>query len=106
MAMNRTMSHWLSKQATLSPHRTAIETKNRTLTFFELQKESEAFAKKLASLGIVEQTHVAILSTNHLDMVIAIHALSYLKAVVVMLNTRLTKYELENQLKESEASVL
>src|SRR5690625_2322749 len=39
-------------------------------------------------------------------MVIAIHALSYLNAVVVLLNTRLSKQELHYQLEQSEATFL
>src|SRR5699024_8353971 len=49
---------------------------------------------------------VAILSTNCLDMVIAIHALSYLQAVSVMVNTKLTAREITYQLKVSKAMLL
>lgn len=105
--LNETMPHWLTKQAELSPHKIAIEnTDDRTLSFLQLEQESKTFAKKIATLGIGENAKVAILSTNRTDMVIAIHALSYLKAVAVLLNTRLSKQELQYQLKQSETTLV
>src|SRR5690625_4794212 len=99
--MEQTMQHWLTKQAELSPNKIAIETDETTMTFQELKVASEIFAKKLVTLGVQKQSTVAILSTNHSYMPIAIHALSYLKATIVLLNPRLTKRELEFQLTES-----
>src|SRR5699024_613846 len=61
---------------------------------------------KLMTLGIKKDSKVAILSNNQLDMVIAIHALSYIQAIAVMLNTRLTKQELGYQIQQSEASLV
>lgn len=104
--MTQIMPHWLTKQAKLSPNKIAIEHKNGTLTFSQLKRKSEAFAKKLVSLGVKKHKAVAILSPNKLDMVIAIHALSYLEALVVMLNIRLTKKELEYQIDQSEVSFI
>ncbi len=104
--MNQQMPHWLTKQASLSPNKTAIETEKIKLTFLELKQESMKFAKKLASLGIKQGDPVAILSTNHVDMVIAVHAISYVRALAVMLNTRLTAKELTYQLSHSEAKLI
>lgn len=105
--LTQKMPHWLDKQAFLLPEKIAIESSNgRTLTFSQLQRESVSFAKKIATSGVRENSRVAILSNNHLDLVIAIHALSYLEAVIVFLNTRLTKKELEYQLKEAKATCL
>src|SRR5699024_9451048 len=91
--------HWLTKQATLAPNKTAIETVDKNqltfhelkeksirlqvykrnvyfflLTFHELKEKSIRFAYKLAEKGVKPKQRVAILSTNCLDMVIAIHA--------------------------------
>lgn len=95
--------HWLTKQASLAPHQIAIETEHgESITFSALEEKSKSFARKLASLDIGEGSHVGILSTNGIPMVIAIHALSYLGAVVVLFNTRLTKDELAYQMKDAE----
>src|SRR5699024_2807402 len=68
--------HWLTKQASLHPNKVAIELVDGTcITFLQLKQKSEYFAKQLANLHIEKETRVAILSSNHIDMIIAIHAL-------------------------------
>src|SRR5699024_5185534 len=99
--------HWLTKQASLHPNKVAIELVDGTcITFLQLKQKSEHFAKQLANLHIEKETRVAILSSNHIDMIIVIHALSYLEAMVVLLNTRLTTRELTYQLTQSNAALL
>ncbi|AIF43996.1 o-succinylbenzoate--CoA ligase [Virgibacillus sp. SK37] len=105
--MEEFIPHWLNKQASLSPSQVAIEELDgSTLTFLQLQEESSTYARKLASWGVTDGSHVGILSTNCTEMVIAIHALSYLGAVVVLLNTRLTTAELNFQLTDAEVAFL
>ncbi|EQB37258.1 MULTISPECIES: o-succinylbenzoate--CoA ligase [Virgibacillus] len=102
-----TIPHWLSKQADISPHCSAIELVNgQRLTFEELKNQSQTYAKKLADWGVKEGFHVAILSTNKQEMIVAIHALSYLKAIAVLLNIRLTKDELMYQLNDADVCFL
>src|SRR5699024_5065211 len=99
--------HWLTKQASLSPEKTAIETINgNQLTFHDLEETRIRSAYKLAEKGVKPKQRVAILSTNCLDMVIAIHALSYLQAFAVMVNTKLTARQITCQLKVSKAMLL
>lgn len=101
------MPHWLTKRATLTPNELALEFIDGTsLSFLELEKRSKCYARKLAKLGVNNESRVAILSTNNLEMIIAIHALTYLGAVAVMLNTRLTKTELMYQLKSANSLLL
>lgn len=105
--MTDTIPHWLSKQADLSPSHPAIELDDGTIvTFSELKESSQRFARKLTHLGVEKGSHVGILSTNQIPMLIAIHALSYLGAVGVLLNTRLTNEELNYQLKDANVSFL
>src|SRR5690625_5106085 len=105
--MSETIPHWLSKQAELKPDLIAIEIETGdTITFKELCEQSKSYAKKLAHLGVSKGDHVGILSTNDLSMVIAIHALSYLGAVIVLLNTKLTNHELQYQIDDAEMSML
>lgn len=103
--MSEIIPHWLTKQASLMPNHVAIELHNRNkITFKELKENSERFAKKLAALGVKKGTHLGILSSNQLEMVYTIHALSYLGAVGVLLNTRLTDKELNYQIRDAETS--
>ncbi len=105
--MNEMIPHWLTKQASLAPQKVAIETESgESITFLELEKASKRFAKKLVTLDIVERSHVGILSTNEISMVVAIHALSYLGAVAVLLNTRLTDEELKYQTTDAAVSLI
>lgn len=105
--MAEIIPHWLTKQADLAPGKTAIELPDgTTYTFLQLKEESQAFARKLKGLGIQTDTKVGILSANHADMAIAIHALTYLGAVAVMLNTRLTEKELGYQINDAGAEAV
>lgn len=105
--MSEIIPHWLTKQAELAPHQLAIELVDGTeLTFLELKQRSQTFAKKLARIGVEKGSHVGILSTNGIPMLVSIHALSYLGAVAVLLNTRLTEKELNYQLDDAQASIL
>lgn len=105
--MSHTIPHWLTKQADLSPEKLAIKVhQGESLTFLQLKEKSMSFAKKLAQFDINERSKVAIFSTNCLEMVITIHAVSYLNAVAVLLNTRLTKNELNYQLKEAKVDIV
>lgn len=105
--MTRVIPHWLTKQASLVPNQTAIENEiGKSITFSSLEEQSKCLARKLATLDIKEGSHIGILSTNEISMVVVIHALSYLGAVVVLLNTRLTKEELAYQIKDAEVSTL
>lgn len=105
--MSEVMPHWLTKQAHLAPDKIAIETKGKeSLTYQQLKEASETFAKKLAHANVRKGNHIGLLAENNIEMVIAIHALSYLGAVVVLLNTRLTNDELSYQLTDADVSVL
>jgi len=105
--MAEVIPHWLTKQADLAPNNIAIELDNRNkITFQQLKEKSQQFARKLAMLDITKGDHVGIFSTNCIEMVVAIHALSYLGAVGVLLNTRLTKNELDYQIVDANVKLL
>lgn len=105
--MEHNIPHWLTKQAFLHPEKTAIELDNGDkISFHALKQKSEIFARKLATLNIKKGTHVGLLSNNSLDLVVAIHALTYLQAVAVLFNVRLTKRELQYQFEDSNVSLI
>ncbi|WP_182201751.1 o-succinylbenzoate--CoA ligase [Paraliobacillus salinarum] len=105
--MGEQMPHWLEKQAELNSEGLAIESPSfGKLSFYELRNEAKSFAKKLRSIGVEEGSHVALYTDNRLDFIIAVHALSYIHAVAVLLNTRLTQQEIQFQLKDADVSFL
>ncbi|MCF3943486.1 o-succinylbenzoate--CoA ligase [Oceanobacillus alkalisoli] len=105
--MSEIIPHWLSKRANLSPENTALElVDGSNITFLELHKKSVQMANKIAALGVAKGTHLGILSANNLNMVYILHAVSYLGAVGVLLNTRLSDDEINYQLQDAEVSIL
>ncbi len=105
--MAEIMPHWLTKQATLSPNRPAIEmVDGSVITFYELMQQSQELSKKIANLGIEKGSHVGILSNNDPTMIRLVHALSYLGAVAVLLITRLPKEELNYQVNDAKINTV
>src|ERR1700730_13151369 len=100
------MPNWLEKRAALTPNRIALKSNHGEWTFAELQKRSKQTAMRLGSLGIERGDHVALLIQNNLEAVELIHALEYIGAVIVLLNVRLTPFELSWQIQNSNAKLL
>ncbi|MFG6119521.1 o-succinylbenzoate--CoA ligase [Thalassobacillus sp. B23F22_16] len=105
--MVTTIPHWLLKQAELNPGETAIEMDDGTsLSYQDLHKESLRYAAYFEKEGIKKGDHVAVLSINWIEMPVVIHSLSYIGAVIVLLNTRLTAKELAFQLQDAEVTLM
>lgn len=100
------MPNWLHKRAELTPERIALRSEDVKYTFDQLNEGSIKMAQKLAGLGIRENDHVALLMNNNISTVEIIHGLEYLGAVMVLLNTRLTAFELAWQLQNSKTAFL
>ncbi|KGP72035.1 o-succinylbenzoate--CoA ligase [Pontibacillus yanchengensis] len=101
-----TIPNWLEKRVALTPERPAIHTQESSITFEELRTQAMSMAGKLTSLGVKKGSHVAIYANNSLDFVRFVHAISYIGAVGVFLNTRLTKREISFQLKDADCDVV
>ncbi|MBA2175796.1 o-succinylbenzoate--CoA ligase [Halobacillus locisalis] len=103
--MGEKIPHWLEKQAQLNPSKTAIRfERGATLAFSELRIESRRVATSLQSKGIGKGSHIALLANNQADVPVFIHAASYVGAVLVLLNTRLTSSEIAYQLRDAEVT--
>ncbi|WP_042684185.1 o-succinylbenzoate--CoA ligase [Caldalkalibacillus thermarum] len=100
------MPFWLKQRAFLTPQRTALIGDGEKVTFAELDRRARHLASCLAGLGIKQGDHVALLMPNRVLTVELIHAIAYLGAVTVPLNTRLTPPELAWQLNDVNASFL
>ncbi|WP_079526844.1 o-succinylbenzoate--CoA ligase [Halobacillus hunanensis] len=99
--------HWLEKQYELQPEATAIEYgEQKSLSYSALREKSRELAKGLMKEGIKAGDHVALLSANRIEFPVCVHALSYIGAVVVCLNIRLTPEELAYQMNDAEISAL
>ncbi len=100
------LPNWLKQRAELTPNRPAIEFNGVTYSFANLDCMVEQMASKLAAKGIQAGDMSAILLRSHIDSVVCIHALFYLGAKIVMLNSKLTAPELAWQLQDSQAKYL
>lgn len=103
--MNK-MPNWLKQRAFLTPERIALEAGTSMLTFRELDEHVTALAGRLSYAGVRKQSHVAVLMRNSLEMIYVIHALSYIGAVAILLNTRLSREELIWQMEDAKADML
>lgn len=103
--MGERIPHWLDKQAALNPQRTAIETSDGgSISFSELRERSRGMAHALMGNGVKQDDHVALLASNSSTYAVFIHAVSYVGAVAVLLNTRLTPAEIAYQLEDAHVS--
>ncbi|MGR9048999.1 o-succinylbenzoate--CoA ligase [Halobacillus faecis] len=103
--MGERIPHWLDKQASLNPQRTAIETSDgRSISFSELREKSRRMAAVLMTNGVKQDDHIALLASNSTLYTVFIHAVSYVGAVAVLLNTRLTPAEIAYQLTDAHVS--
>lgn len=101
-----TMPNWLMQRSFLTPERTAIETKEEKITFLELHEKVGSVCEHLSYLQIEKGQKVAVLMKNGTQMITVIHALSYIGAVAVLLNTRLSREELLWQMDDAEVVCL
>jgi O-succinylbenzoic acid--CoA ligase len=104
--MSERIPNWLEKRAELSPDRVALSANDEQWTFTELNRRAKITARKIAALGIEKGDFVSFLFQNGLHAAETVHALHYLGAVLVPLNTRLTPRELAWQLNDSGAKLL
>ncbi|KZM55042.1 MAG: o-succinylbenzoate--CoA ligase [Bacillaceae bacterium] len=102
MSANRNETpNWLKQRAFLTPDRLAIRYEGKNYSFLDLHQLVEKRARQLHQIDIKRGDTVGLLMKNSLEMVINIHALMYLGAVNVLLNTRLTAEELLWQINDA-----
>ncbi|WP_324604044.1 o-succinylbenzoate--CoA ligase [Pontibacillus marinus] len=104
MMSTEMIPHWLDKRAFLSPHETAIVFDGNTYSFQDIQQKARTLSSQLHAFGVQDGDHVAIYFKNSVEMVYLVHALTYLGAVGVLLNTRLTDKEVSFQVSDAECS--
>lgn len=97
---------WLTRCAEATPERPAVRCGTTNWSFAELARQSEQLAGQLATIGVTENSRVALLASNGLAYVAFVHALTRLGAILVPLNIRLTSEELRWQLNDVQATLL
>ncbi|MER2090122.1 MAG: o-succinylbenzoate--CoA ligase [Sporosarcina sp.] len=98
--------NWLMQRAYLTPDKTAFSFKNEKWTFAQLKDRAMTLARKLRTNGLNEGNRIALLGPSNAEMVFIIHACILAGLEIVMLNSRLTKKEIEYQLDDSGATTV
>jgi len=97
---------WLTRCAENAPGYLAVQCGQTRWSFGELARQADRLARQLASVGVGEESRVALLASNGPAYVAFVHALTRLGAILVPLNTRLTPAELCWQLGDVRAMLL
>jgi fatty-acyl-CoA synthase len=101
-----TLPEALARLARAEPAARALSQGDRELSYGELGALVEELAGRLAGAGVRAGDRVALLAANSLEWVLALHAGLRAGAIVVPLNTRLGRLELERQLAHCEPRVV
>jgi long-chain acyl-CoA synthetase len=97
---DRTILDYVGDYARLRPQARALIFKGRTLSYGDLDAQSDAFAAALADSGVAEGHRVGLLLPNCPQFVIAELAAWKLGAIVAPLNPIYTEHELEAPIRE------
>jgi O-succinylbenzoic acid--CoA ligase len=102
-----TTPDWLRQRADLAPDRVAlIGPDDQTWSFRDLDARVDAAAELLFSQRVRPGDRIGLLAPNGLGFAVAVQALMRLGAVLVPINTRLTKAELDWQCGDAELRLL
>jgi long-chain acyl-CoA synthetase len=104
--MGMTLSDCVTRAACAWPDHVATSYLDRSRTWKQVSEDVARFADGLRSLGIVPGDRIALLGENSDRYLDAFFAASWLGAVVVPLNARLTLPELTTCITDSGASLL
>lgn len=97
---------WLGRCAANQPEHIAVRAGRIQWSFAELDRQASRLARQLARAGVGEGSRVALLAGNGPAFVAVVHALTRLGAILVPLNTRLTREELTWQARDVRAMLL
>jgi len=80
------MHHALERSASLFGDRVALRAGDQDWSFRDLDGLSNAFARHLAAQGVVAGDRVALMTTNRMEFVVAVNAISKLGAAAVLIS--------------------
>lgn len=97
-----TLPDLLRRSAEEEPDLTALLFMGQSLSFGELERQSDAFAVALYAGGVRKGDRVALLLPNSPQLIIAEFAVWKVGAIAVMLNPLFTEHEIERLIVESD----
>ncbi|MFT8424917.1 MAG: o-succinylbenzoate--CoA ligase [Liquorilactobacillus sp.] len=93
------MENWLNKQAALVPNKTALVFENRSWSFQQLKDETRMLSGKLQNIIDKSTGRIGFLAANTPSSYLTVLALQELGVQIVLLNFRLSLFELSKQIK-------
>ncbi|MFH8561798.1 long-chain-fatty-acid--CoA ligase [Streptomyces sp. NPDC017988] len=103
---SRTLQEVITRQATLRPDQPAVVCSGRTLTYRELDRESERTARVLRASGVGPGSRVGYLGKEAVEYWELAFACARTGAVLVPVNWRLTAQEVDHILRDSTTEML
>lgn len=101
-----TLDEVFEKMTLMFKERTAIIFEERKITYDNLRTEAYNIAIKLKKLGVKKNDKIAILLPNCYDYLCLYFANFLIGAIVVPINSRVVKQELENIINNSDAKIV
>jgi fatty-acyl-CoA synthase len=98
-----TLGQLLDEAAERYPDKPAIVFKQTRITYAELRRRADAFARGLLALGLGSGDHVVIWMPNSIEWCVANLAIARIGAVTVTCNSRYKAFEVEYLLRQSDA---
>jgi crotonobetaine/carnitine-CoA ligase len=102
----RVLGHIVADKAKLHGDRVFIRYGERTVTYYDLDLQSNRIANSLASLGVGRSTHVAFMLENSPEIILLYIALGKLGAVSVPVNTAAKGELLAYYLNQSDSEMV
>lgn len=93
--------NWMLQRAMLSPQKIALQFEHRTWTYKQLNDIALERAAQLKTLGIEPFSRVAIYATSTADIIHMMLGCMHLQCEMVLLNLRLSRYELAYQIEDA-----
>lgn len=98
--------NWILQRARLTPDRIALTFETQTYTFKQIKEISLKRAQQLATFGLKKNSRVAVLGPNEPKLIFIMYACMHLQCEMVMLNRKLSRDELDYQIKDSECQIV
>jgi fatty-acyl-CoA synthase len=97
------MGELLAAAADRYPDKPAIVFKQTRITYAELRRRADAFARCLLALGLGAGDHVVLWMPNSIEWCVANLGIARIGAVTVMCNSRYKAFEVEYLVRQSDA---
>lgn len=98
--------NWMMQRAHITPHKSGLTYNGQMWTFGQLNELSVNIAKQLTTLHIKKHDRIAILAPSNAELVLMIYGCMQLQLEIVLLNSRLSKQELQYQIDDAEVSAI